>query len=94
MSKIILAGHILVSQSDLSAVRQALPEHCEATRNEQGCLVFKVDEDPLESGKFHVYEEFVNKEAFERHQTRVRASQWGEISRDVQRCYTVTGLDD
>jgi len=94
MPKIILSGHILVSQLDLSAVRQALPEHCEATRNEPGCLVFKVDEDPIESGKFSVYEEFVDREAFECHQTRVRESRWGTISCNVQRCYTVTGLED
>jgi len=47
MPKIILSGHILVAESDLVAIRQALTVHVEATRNEEGCLVFNVDEGPL-----------------------------------------------
>ena len=94
MSKVILSGHIVVSESDMFAVRQALPEHMQATRNEAGCLVFNVEEDPIKTGKFHVYEEFVDIAAFELHQERAGASDWGKVSRNVERYYKVDGLAD
>ncbi len=89
MSKIVLSGHILVSESELNEVRQALILHTELTRKEPGCLVFRVDEDPHVSGRFDVYEEFVDQQAFQKHQQRVKASEWGSASRNVQRFYTV-----
>ncbi len=92
MTKIVLSGYILVPDSDLTAVRQALPQHIAATRAEPGCLVFKVEQDRSERGKFDVYEEFVDHEAFEFHQQRVRQSDWGRISRGIQRNYTVEGF--
>ena len=92
MTKVILSGYISVPDSDLNAVRQALPMHVSATKSEPGCLVFDVEEDTCERGRFNVYEEFVDQEAFEKHQRRVRESEWGNISRNVQRHYSVQGL--
>ena len=89
MSKVILSGHILVSETDMVAVRAELPTHCELTRAEPGCLVFRVDEDPNHVGKFDVYEEFDSKESFTGHQERVATSDWGRVSRNVERFYTV-----
>jgi quinol monooxygenase YgiN len=89
MSKVVLSGHILVSEGALAAVREALPVHRELTRAESGCLVFNVDEDPNQVGKFDVYEEFDSQKAFKKHQERVAASEWGNVSRDAERFYTV-----
>ncbi len=89
VSKVVLSGHILVASEDLAKVRDALPLHCELTKAEPGCLVFQVNEDPNQAGKFTVYEEFESRATFQRHQERVAASDWGRISRNVERFYTV-----
>ncbi len=89
MSKIVLSGHILVPEAEISEVRDALNLHQELTRKEIGCLIFNVEEDPDMVGKFNVYEEFVDRQAFENHQQRVKDSAWGEVSRNFQRFYTV-----
>ena len=89
MGKVVLSGHILVPESDLVVVREALPLHCELTLAEPGCQVFRVNEDPNQTGKFQVYEEFFDREAFEAHQARVAASQWGTVSQNGERFYTV-----
>ena len=89
MSKVVLSGHILVPEEDLVAVRNALPLHCELTKAEPGCLTFSVDEDANVVGKFNVYEEFRTRQDFESHQQRVASSDWGAISRNVERFYTV-----
>lgn len=89
MRKVVLSGHILVSDADLSAVRAGLSAHCQLTLTEPGCLVFKVDEDPNQAGKFDVYEEFDSQESFQRHQHRVAKSDWGRISKNAERFYSV-----
>lgn len=94
MTKIVLSGHILVSETELDQIRAALVPHQVATRDEVGCLVFRVQEDPHIRGKFNVYEEFVDQHAFEYHQQRVQDSDWGKISRNVQRFYAVKELRD
>lgn len=92
MSKVTLSGYIMVEESDLAVVRDALPMHIAATRAEQGCLVFNVNEYKLELGRFDVYEEFDSSEAFKYHQQRVRESEWGTITKNVARHYTVEGF--
>ena len=89
MTKVVLSGHILVSAEDLNAVREALPIHTELTRAEPGCLVFRVEEDPKQIGKFEVYEEFDSRESFQKHQERVRESDWGTVSKNAERFYSV-----
>ncbi len=92
-TRVVLSGYISVPASDLCAVRKAIPDHVLATRAEDGCLLFNVEEDLCEHGRFEVYEEFVDREAFEEHQRRVRESEWGTISRNVHRHYSIQGLD-
>lgn len=87
--KIILEGSIVVPEEDLEAVLSELPKHVKLTRAEPGCLVFKVTQHADDACKFDVYEEFENRAAFEAHQTRVRASEWGQIAQNVTRHYTV-----
>jgi len=72
MSKVILSGHIVVIESELASVRNALLIHIEATRAEDGCIVFNVEEHTAEVGRFDVYEEFEDSDAFRFHQKRVR----------------------
>jgi len=93
MGKIVLSGHILVPDADLICVRDALPLHCELTLAEPGCLVFRVNEDLNQLGKFAVYEEFINREAFETHQARVAASEWGKVSQSAERFYSIEEID-
>ncbi|MEZ8636121.1 putative quinol monooxygenase [Vibrio cyclitrophicus] len=92
MSKTILQGHILVPDNDLEIVIQALVVHKELTLAEPGCIVFRISQSTLQPNRFEVYEEFTNREAFEAHQQRVKASQWGDISKNVTRHYQITDV--
>jgi quinol monooxygenase YgiN len=91
MSKVTLSGYITVPAEDLEAVLRELPNHITLTHQESGCLVFTVTRDSKHLHRFDVYEEFTDKAAFEKHQARVQASQWGQITKNVERFYTVTG---
>jgi autoinducer 2-degrading protein len=94
MSKVTPKGYIMVPDADLAAVMDELPVHVNMTRKEEGCLVFEVTGDETENHKFHVYEEFVDEAAFARHQQRVRSSKWGSVTKNVERFYEITGLDN
>jgi len=94
MNKIVLKGHIIVPESDLAVVKNELPVHIELTRQEEGCLVFEVTQDENENNKFHVYEEFINEPAFSSHQQRVGKSKWGSVTKNVERFYEITELND
>ena len=87
MSKVILQGYIIVPQEEIELIKQALITHKNLTYQEEGCLVFNVEQCPHNLCRFNVYEEFVNKEAFEFHQLRVKHSDWGKASRNVERHY-------
>ena len=87
--KIRLHGYITVSDEDLDRVRGALAEHIRLTRQELGCLRFEVDPDAADPNRFNVYEEFIDRRAFERHQVRVRTSTWGDVSANASRHYQI-----
>ena len=74
MSKAILSRHIVVIEFELASVRDALSIHIEATRAEDGCIVFNVEEHVTEVGRFDVYEEFEDSDAFSFHQKGPRES--------------------
>lgn len=93
MSKIILEGYIVVPDDDLEAVSAELSTHTALTLEEEGCLLFQVTQKPGATNVFNVYEEFVDRTAFELHQQRVRQSEWGAITTNVERHYTVRELD-
>ncbi|WP_137168985.1 putative quinol monooxygenase [Marinomonas sp. FW-1] len=90
MSKVTLSGHIEVPTEDLDAVLAELPNHIALTHQEAGCIAFTVTQDSDNPQRFDVYEEFTDKVAFEKHQTRVKASHWGQVTKNVERFYTVT----
>jgi len=85
-----LQGHIIVPDTDLETVTNALLIHTQLTKQETGCIIFSVTIDNNNPNKFNVYEEFVNQSAFDKHQTRVKASHWGAVTKDVQRHYQIT----
>ena len=89
MSKVTLHGHIVVSDNDISAVQAELPKHIELTRQEDGCLVFQVTQDPERKNIFNVYEEFIDSDAFDIHQARVKSSRWGQVTLNVERHYAI-----
>ena len=90
MSKVILQGHIVVPNTDLEAVSEALPKHIELTQQEPGCLIFKVFQDTDNESIFHVYEEFDSQDSFKKHQQRVRNSSWGALTVNVERHYAIS----
>ena len=90
MSKVILQGYIVVSDSDLKAVKAELPNHIRLTRAEAGCIVFNVVQDSQTPNLFDVYEKFADQAAFEQHQTRVKGSYWGQVASNVERHYSIT----
>ena len=69
-------------------VRRHLPRHVELTRAEPGCLRFDVESssDPL---VWTVFEEFVDRAAFDAHQARVRSSEWGRETAGIERHYVI-----
>ena len=93
MDKVILKGHIIVPDSDLTAVKAELSTHIKLTREENGCLVFNVSQDESNEFRFNVYEEFVDKQSFSSHQDRVRNSNWGNITTNVERHYEIIGVE-
>ncbi|WP_028973906.1 putative quinol monooxygenase [Spirochaeta cellobiosiphila] len=89
MSKIILKGYIEVPYSDIELIKKELVKHIHNTKLETGCILFEVTQDLEDDSIFNVYEEFVSKEAFEEHQSRVKKSYWGKITKDYKRTYEI-----
>lgn len=92
MPTIRLQGHIIVPDGDLPKILLELPKHIELTRQEGGCLTFDVSQDPDNKNRFNVYEEFVDHNAFENHQKRVKNSNWGRITANAERHYSIDTL--
>lgn len=89
--KITLQGYIQVPEDRMQAIRAALPAHIALTRQEPGCLTFNVTENPTIAGRFDVYEEFSDRQAFDAHQKRGANSAWAEITVGIPRSYQITG---
>ncbi len=87
--KVTLKGFIAVPDSDLEAVKTGLVDHRALTLEEPGCMTFEVAQNSADPCRFDVYEEFVDRAAFERHQQRVANSDWGQLTRNVTRHYEV-----
>ena len=94
MSQVRLRGQLICKNADEAAlVRHHLPLHVRLTGDEPGCVSFEVrpTEDPL---VWLVEEEFVDVIAFEAHQARIAASEWGLMTTGIERRYVVEGLAD
>ncbi|EAR08376.1 hypothetical protein MED297_16589 [Reinekea blandensis MED297] len=90
MPTVQLTGYIDVPENLLNEVLQALPDHVHNTRAEPGCLAFNVTQQTDRPTRFDVTEQFIDRQAFESHQQRVRLSDWGRLTVDVERYYEVT----
>lgn len=94
MSPVALKGRLVCADSDEAAlVLQHLPRHIELTHAEAGCLRFDVEptDDPL---VWEVSERFVDQDAFDAHQARVRASEWGRGTSHIARDYVIEVVAD
>lgn len=90
--RVHLSGRLLCADAgEADAVREHLPEHIRATRQEPGCLSFQVSATahPL---VWAVDEWFVDRPAFEHHQGRVAASKWGAATAGIASEYTITDV--
>ncbi|MEP3348619.1 MAG: antibiotic biosynthesis monooxygenase [Marinomonas sp.] len=94
MNKISLSGYIEVPREDLEAVESELPNHIALTHQEAGCITFTVTQNTDNPYRFDVYEEFTDKASFEKHQARVKASYWGEVTQKVERFYTISESEE
>ena len=90
MSKIVLSGFIIVPEQDLNLIKAELAHHVKLTCQEAGCIVFNVVQNEELSNRFDVYEEFVDQQAFQCHQQRVKTSNWGKLTKNVQRHYQIS----
>ena len=93
---VTLKGFIVVPVEDFEIVEDALVLHKALTLQEKGCEKFEVVQDSVNPYKFSVCEEFMDQAAFEHHQERVKSSQWGHVTKNVERHYqiTITGLKE
>jgi len=89
LSLVRLQGYIIVTDNDLPTILSELPKHIELTRQENGCLNFFVTQNPDNKNIFNVYEEFVDHNAFENHQNRVKKSNWGRMTKNIERYYSI-----
>lgn len=83
----------MVPDSDLDVVNNELVIHKRLTLEETGCLIFTVTPDAENAHKFHVYEVFINQQAFDNHQARVKSSKWGEVTKNVERHYQISSSE-
>ena len=89
MTKVILKGYVIACDQDISDIEVELPKHIELTLQETGCITFQVSQDTENKNRFNVYEEFIDKKAFEAHQVRAKASSWGQVSANLEKHYHV-----
>ena len=93
MPRIKLTGHIDVPFDRLASIEKALKEHTRLTRAEPGCITFSVEPCDQVEGRFLVSELFRDQAAFDTHQARVKASDWGRITAGIPRIYDVEQVD-
>lgn len=82
---------ICATAEDAALVTAHLPEHIRLSRAEAGCLEFNVDQTgPL---IWQLDESFVDRAAFEAHQTRTRASEWYRAAVHLGRDFQISDSD-
>ena len=89
MSIVQLTGFIIVPESDLEAVTSELPNHIRLTCQEPGCLSFSIEQSAFNPCRFDVAEKFQDRESFNQHQLRVKASYWGKVTTNIDRHYEI-----
>ena len=92
MSNIRLTGHMDVPDDKLASASKALEEHIALSRAEPGWLFFSAEPRDQVEGRFLVSELFRDQAAFDAHQARVKASDWGRISAGIPRSYKIEAV--
>ena len=90
--KVVLTGYIEVPLDGLEDLKKHLDDHIKTTRDEQGCITFRVNQRDQASCIFDVYEEFTDSRSFHTHQKRVKDSRWGKLTKNAERVYKIQGL--
>ena len=88
---VVLEGYIKVPLEELETIKSHLGEHIRNTLNEDGCLEFTVEQDAIDKCVFNVFEKFIDNDAFDAHQVRVKASDWSAITKNAKRVYEKIG---
>ncbi len=88
---VTLTGYLEVAEADRAIVEAHLPEHITLTRAEAGCISFDVQPDPANPERYLVNERFRDRAAFDAHQARVKASEWGKATAHLARSYVISG---
>ena len=90
---IYLSGHIDVAKQYIKETLSILSEHIKLTKEEKGCLDFRVIECQKIEGRFHVNKKFKSKNAYLFHQKRCKNSKWNNIEEKIKRNYEIIGLN-
>jgi quinol monooxygenase YgiN len=90
MQKIKLEGYLNIPSERYQAVMDALDEHINLTRAEQGCISFNVIPCETVAHRLIVNELFTDQNAFDLHQKRTKASPWAQITENIERSYTIS----
>lgn len=64
---ITVIAHYRVDPADAEKVRELLARHSAASQQEPGCLRFSAHQDSDEPGRFALYEQYVDRDAFDAH---------------------------
>ncbi|WP_390623418.1 putative quinol monooxygenase [Subtercola endophyticus] len=91
-SGVRLTGELVCRNLDeVRLVAEYLPAHIRLTRAEPGCLAFNVTPttNPL---IWRVEEHFEDETVFRTHQERGASSEWGQMTAEIERRYSITGL--
>ena len=90
MAMVVLKGFIDIPPESWDAVISELPTHIRLTLAENGCQCFEVL--PVKDVPFRlsVYEAFASEGVFEKHQQRVKGSNWGKLTEKAERHYEIT----
>lgn len=88
--KIHLNGYLDIPSERWDAVMEALPLHVELTKGEAGCLKFDVTPSDKIPNRLMVSETFIDRAAFDHHNTRAKASVWAEVTAGIAREFNIT----
>lgn len=88
MPLIHLQGQLICTTPEERRVVLAnLPVHMRLTLREPGCLFFDITQDGANPNIWRVNEGFATRAAFEAHQARTQASDWGRATLRIKRLY-------
>lgn len=93
IKKIQLTGYIEVPADRREVITAALPEHIRLTRAEAGCVSFEVTAAADNPERFEVAEVFINRQAFDLHQTRAATSEWARLTKGIARSYQIVEIN-